>query len=148
MQSRWPVFGIVETMLVASTVVSFGGCAGASAFERSALTSSPTIIESRGGGITLSVVNRNFELVRVYMLRGSMRMNLGTVEGFQTKNIRISASRWGSTRVLNLSMVTIPSRARIAMIPVDVEPGQVVEARVGTHVQNSSVHIRVPALRR
>lgn len=139
---RRPRFA-TATLLV-STVALLGGCARSSAFDHSAFVNDPTMLESRDGGITLSVVNRNFEDVRVYMLRGTSQMYVGTVGGLQTRYIRIPTARIGSSNVLSLAMVTVPSRARISMIPLNVEPGQIVEARVGTHVQNSSVYIRVP----
>ncbi len=132
-----PRFGGATTVVsVVCFVVVLTGCAGMVGNH------GPAFAGSRGAGLNLSVVNRNFEAVRVYMLRGATRMSLGKVEGMGTREFNISEARLGCERVLRLAIVATPSYNRITMIPIDVGPGQMVEATIGTTFNNSYVLAR------
>ena len=136
MQPRRTFRGVTTVVSVVCSVVVLTGCAALAGNQK------PVLIGAGDQGVTLSVFNRNFEDVRVYMLRGETQVPLGTVAGMQSRVFRISRAKLGFTRVLRLAMVATPSRYEITMIPVDVGPGQMVEARVGTHFNNSYAFAR------
>ncbi len=123
----------VATVVAGAGIVT--GCAATTGFG------DPGFDVAASQGVTLSVVNRNFEDVRVYLLRGSTQVPVGTVAGMQSRSFRISRAEIGSSRVLHLSVVATPSRDRIAMIPVDVEPGQRLEAWIAANLRHSNIQI-------
>ena len=124
---------VAMTVVAAAGVVT--GCAATTGFG------DPDIGVATSQGVTLSVVNRNYEDVRVYLLRGSTQVPVGTVAGMQSRSFRISPAEIGGSRVLRLSLVATASRDRIAMIPVDVEPGYAVEAWIATKLRHSNIRI-------
>ena len=140
MRTRQSFLRATATVSVIGSVLLLSGCA--------ALVGDPdsAFAKPGGGDLTLSVVNRNFEDVRVYMLRGAARMPLGQVEGLNTRDFQISGAWLGCERVLRLAMVTRASLQEFRMLPIDVVPGQMVEARFETSIGNSSVRIRQPSM--
>ena len=126
---------VAATATAATCVAAIFGCAAATNFN------DPEFGVAASQGVTLAVVNRNLEDVRVHLLRGSTPVPVGTVGAMQSRSFRVSRAELGSSRVLRLSVVATPSRARIAMIPVDVEPGQTVEAWIATNLRHSNVQI-------
>ena len=136
MPTRRMFRGLAAAASVVCIVWGLNGCAANTEFY------DPVSFGVSASDLTLSVVNRNFEDVRVYMLRETVSIPLGTVESMGSRVFKISATKLGVRRVLSLMMVTSPSRTGITMIPVDVEPGQVVEARLGTFLNNSNVFVR------
>jgi len=135
MRARYPLTYLAAAATVVASAATITGCAPTTSLNDLAIGPAPS------QGVTLYVVNRNIEDVRVYLLRGSTPVPVGTVGAMQSRSFRVSRAEMGSSRVLRLSVVATPSRARIAMIPVDVEPGQTVEAWIGTNLRHSNIQI-------
>lgn len=136
MQSRPRFCGIAAAGTIVCSVAALNGCAAMLD------TNDSPFGTSRSPDVTLSVVNRNVENVRVYMLRETVRIPLGTVDALGSRVFKISSTKLGVRRVLWLKMETAASYASITMLPVDVEPGQQVEAMLGTYLNNSNVFVR------
>jgi hypothetical protein len=122
--------------LCSIAAAALAGCATHEGFQNG------TIGPVSSTHLTLSVVNYNFEDVRVYLLRENLTMPVGIVEAMQSRSFRIPQARLGSTGVLRLAFVTTTSNTRLSMVPLDCEPGQTIEARIGTFLQNSNVFIK------
>ena len=127
--------GTAEAFLLTSVVLLLSGCAANSAYLGSGH------IDSRALGLTLSVVNRNVEDVRVYIIKETTTMPIGTVGSMNSRSFKIPHARLGTSRVLRLAVVASPSHAQYTMTPLEFEPGQTVEARIGTFLQHSLLHV-------
>jgi hypothetical protein len=136
MRTRRTFRGVTATVSAVILVGTLAGCSTSAGHRY------PAFGGSDPRDLTLSVVNGNVEDVRVYILREEMRIPLGTVEGLGSRVFKISQMKLGVRMVLRLGMETASSRTGITMIPVDVEPGQQIEARLGTYLNNSYVFIR------
>ena len=135
MRTRRTFRGVTATVSAVILVGTLAGCSTSAGYRYHFGGADPR-------DLTLSVVNGNVEDVRVYIMREEMRIPLGTVEGLGSRVFNISETKLGVRMVLRLAMVTASSRTDITMIPVDVEPGQQIEARLGTYLNNSNVFIR------
>jgi hypothetical protein len=122
-------------LLSALIVLSLSGCSAKSAYQ------GPGYIESRGMGLTLSVVNRNVEDVRVYVLRETTSMAIGTVRAMGSRSFKISKTRLGCSNVLRLAVVAKPSHTQFNPTPLEYEIGQAVEAHIGTFLRHSRLHV-------
>ncbi len=129
---------LLQSLVAAATAAGTGSVVGCVPTPTSY---SREITPSTFNGVTLAVVNRNLDAVRVYVLRGSTAVPVGTVAGMQSRAFRLSSAELGGSRVLHVSVVASPSRARVAMVPVDVEPGRTVEAWIATNLRNSNIRI-------
>jgi len=126
--------GAAATLLWTSIVLSLGGCAATSTYRHAGF------VGSRGTGLTLSVVNRNIEDVRVYILRETTTMPIGTVRAMNSRAFKIPKARLGCSSVLRLAVVTTPSHSRHNLAPLEYNLGQTVEARIGTFLNNSQLY--------
>ncbi len=140
MRAKWTVTDPAVVTLVVFSALSVTGCAASHGFYE------PKLIDAASPLVTLSVVNHSFEDVRVYALHGSTPVPVGTVAGMQSRRFTISRPLLGGDRTLRLAIVATPSRARIAMIPLDVGQGQHVEARIASNLRHSTVQLRYPPL--
>lgn len=136
MRTRRTFRGATATVSAVILVGTLAGCSTSAGFRHHHFRF------AESGDLTLSVVNGNVEDVRVYIMREEMRIPLGTVEGLGSRVFKISETKLGVRMVLRLAMETASSRTGITMIPVDVEPGQQIEARLGTYLNNSNVFVR------
>jgi len=75
------------------------------------------------------------------MRRETTTMPIGTVEAMNSRSFRIPKARLGCSNVLRLTVVTTPSRSQYNLTPLLFELGQTVEARIGTYLRYSMLHV-------
>ena len=136
MNTRRSFAATAAIALAATGVVASAGCGASSAYYD---FSSP---KSAQPGVMLSVVNRCIEDVRVYLLRGGTRVRVGIVGGMESRNFEVSPAVLGGSGVLRLAVETLASRTGVTLVPVDVVPGQTVEARIAGNIKYSTVVAR------
>lgn len=129
-----PRSGAAAMLLWGLIAVSLTGCAATSAYT------SPGDFERSSSDLTLAVVNRNYEDVRLYLSRESSAIPIGTVRAFGSRSFKIPKNWVGCSNVLRLAVVTTISNTQVDLIPIDFEQGQTVEAWIGTFLQNSRLH--------
>lgn len=95
------------------------------------------------GSVTLHVSNDHAEDVRVYLLRGSTRIPVGTVGSFSVRRFVIPSAQVGSSGVLQLIAEALASRAMAAPEALDIEPGDEVDFQVENNLKFSRLMIRV-----
>ncbi len=84
------------------------------------------------GAVVLYVSNNHDEDVRVYLLRGSTQIPIGSVGSFSARRFVIPPAQVGSSGVLELVAQAFASRAIAAPLALDIQPG----AEVEFHIEN------------
>jgi len=83
------------------------------------------------------------EDVRLYLLRGSTQIPIGSVGSFGARRFVIPPSQVGSSGVLQLVAQTLGSRTIAAPEALDIEPGAEVEFRIESNLKYSRLVPRV-----
>jgi hypothetical protein len=120
---------------VAAGLVLLVGCAGR-AFESAVPT------EHGNRNVGLRVINDHAEDVRVYLIRGSTRVPVGSVGSFTSRTFKLSAAVLGPLPMVCLAVEAVGSHRNLTTIPVDVSLGQMVEARLGNRLRFADVAVR------
>lgn len=81
----------------------------------------------RLGYVSLQVYNGNATDVRIYLVRGSTWVKVGTVGGFTVRRFMLSPAETGGFGTLTLAVETFGSRERHVAELLDFEPGQEIE---------------------
>ena len=120
---------------VAASLVFLVGCAGRS-------VQSVVPVEYGNREVGLRVINDHAEDVRVYLIRGSSRVPVGSVASFTSRTFKLSAAVLGPVPTVCLSVEALGSHRTLTTVPVDVSLGQTVEARLGNRLRFANVAVR------
>lgn len=82
------------------------------------------------GAVIVYVSNNHDKDVRVYLLRGSTQIPIGSVGSFSARRFVIPAAQVGTSGVLELVAQALASRAIAAPEALDIQPGAEVEFRI------------------
>jgi hypothetical protein len=118
-----------NTIAVAITAAALGACAPAT--EQAQLGA----LESR---TTLLVKNNNWQEVVIYMMRGSMRTRLGSVNSMGQARFRISDTMLTGTGDVRIVADPIGSERTYTSPAINVVPGSEVELQVQNVLSISS----------
>ncbi|MCI0434349.1 MAG: hypothetical protein L0271_12035 [Gemmatimonadetes bacterium] len=94
------------------------------------------------GGAVIHVFNENFADVRVFLLRGSMPIRLGTVGSFEKRSFQINPAVVGSGGTVTLVVQPIGYES-LTLEPVAFTAGEALELRVGTNIVNTYLTPRI-----
>jgi hypothetical protein len=120
--------------------LSLSACSAAS---YQANTRQPVEAPVPAGAVVLFVTNGNAEDVRLYLLRGSTQIPIGSVGSFSARRFVIPAVQVGSGGELRLIAQALASRAVAAPEALDIEPGAEVEFKIETNLTYSRLVPRV-----
>ncbi len=111
------------------------------AFSLSARKCGWSLTEAIGGAV-IHVFNENFADVRVFLLRGSMPIRLGTVGSFEKRSFQINPAVVGSGGTVTLVVQPIGYES-LTLEPVAFTAGEALELRVGTNIVNTYLTPRI-----
>ncbi len=81
-------------------------------------------------GVTINVVNNNWLAMRVYVIVGSVRYRLGTVNGLGRQTLKVPASAVSIGTDIRLVAVPSGQRSGIVTLVMFVSPGDELEYRI------------------
>ncbi len=87
---------------------------------------------------TISVTNRNWQDVRIYLVRSRARYRLGTVTSMNAQVFEIPQNRLPTGAVIQVLAEVIGSSEHVATEEVRVQPGLVIEWVIGNVLSHSS----------
>lgn len=96
----------------------------------------------RSGPLTVSVDNRTWNDVRIYVVYAGIRHRLGTVTSMTTSRFRVPEAFGGSTRELRPLADPIASSRTYLSEPILVGTGSVLEWTLGNSVAHSVLRVR------
>ena len=99
------------------------------------------------GGIAVYVTNDHDEDVRVFVLRGTIRIPIGTVGNFSARRLVVSPAELGSSGTLILAAQAFGSQRIAAPQALDITPGTEVEFRIGSRLAYTTLVPRTHRLR-
>jgi len=120
---------------VAAGLILLAGCAG-----RALESTLP--VEYGDRSVRLRVTNDHLEDVRVYLVRGSTRVPLGSVGSLDARSFSLSPAVLGTSPVVCLVVESLGSHTTLTTMPVDVRPGQIVDARLANRLRFAAVAVR------
>jgi len=91
------------------------------------------------GSVVVLVSNDHAEDVRLYLLRGSTQIPIGSVGSYSARRFVIPPAQVGSSGELQLIAQALGSRAIAAPEALDIEPG----AEVEFHIENNLKYSRL-----
>lgn len=95
------------------------------------------------GAVVVWVSNNHDVDVRVFLLRGSTRIPIGSVGSFSARRFVIPPAQVGSSGVLQLVAEAFASRATAAPEALDIEAGAEVEFHIENFLQYSRLVPRI-----
>jgi hypothetical protein len=122
----------VRNILIAATAAMLGACAPAA--EQAELGSPER-------GTTLIVQNNNWLDMVIYVVQGSQRARLGSVNSMTTSRFRITDSLAGGFGQLRLVADPIGSNRSFALPMINVVPGSEVQVRLENNIAASSYSV-------
>jgi hypothetical protein len=122
----------VRKYLVAATVAMLGACAPAA--EQAELGSPER-------ETTLIVQNNNWHDMVIYVVTGSQRARIGSVNSMSTTRFRITDSLAGGFGQLRLLADPIGSNRAYALPIINVVPGSEVQVRIENNIAASSYSV-------
>lgn len=93
-------------------------------------------------GITVEVVDDHVQDMRVYLVRGSTPIPLGSVGSGERRVFRVSPAELGQSGAIRLMADPLGSQDRFVTEPIQVAPGQRVIWRLAHRLSLSSVTVR------
>lgn len=88
---------------------------------------------------TVSITNRNWNNVRVFVQRSGSRVRLGTVTSHKTVDFEVTPAQLGGSGYVRVVVEVIGSFERIATEEVRIQPGLVIEWTIENALQYSSM---------
>lgn len=96
------------------------------------------------GEFTLRVVNRNIADMRVYVVRGSTPVPVGTVGSMETRAFRLAPAELGAGPTLRLLLEPHASNLTHSIMLLDVQAYDLVELRIENNLRLSRIMRRTP----
>lgn len=93
-------------------------------------------------GVDLTVENDHAMDIRIFVLRGSSAIPLGTLVTLERRTFHIDPALLGKSGVLRLAADPVGSRLRIELMPVQVHQGQSLECTLAHDLKLTTFRVR------